>query len=396
MTFSINGAIRIISVASCLALLTACGGSTSTYRTGDPSLSVGLEKRKVPAMSIAVHKQVQKAQEAMDHKDFDATSTILAGILASERVNGYEKAVAWQLRAMLAYEQDDTAGTITAYENILNFKHSIPVGLELSIQYSLAQLYYSVDEYDTALKYAKLWEPRAGEYVGVSQLTFIAQLHYMRSDYQQTIDYMDRVMSLLESLDIFEVKENWYALKLSAHWELNQYDAVRETLEKILVMWPKPRYCTQLASIKMLGENGISEAEALESTRSQFDICANTVLAENSKKISKDTFDAASRLSLLTKIKQTSGLPLVRVQPQYPRKAVNEKIEGEVIVEITIKADGTVDRDSISIVEATPKGYFEDAAIRAVSMFKYKPKIVNGKPVPVTGVRYKFTWDMTD
>lgn len=89
-------------------------------------------------------------------------------------------------------------------------------------------------------------------------------------------------------------------------------------------------------------------------------------------------------------------LPLVRVQPQYPRRAQERGVEGYVIVELTVNEDGTVPPESILIIEADPKGYFERAATRAAEKFKYKPKVVNGKPQKVTGVRYRFSFDLAD
>lgn len=207
------------------------------------------ETRKVPAMSIKVHKQVQKAQEAMDLKDLASAKEILANALQQKKINDYERAVVWQLTAMIAYEEDDTRGTIRAYEQILRYKDSIPVALELNITYGLAQLYYSTENYDDALRYVKIWEPRAGEFVGVSQLTFISQLYYVRNEFPQSIDYIDRAIAMAQTIDTIEVKENWYGIKLSAHWELSQYAKVRDTLETLLITWPKPRYWIQLAGV---------------------------------------------------------------------------------------------------------------------------------------------------
>ncbi|RMB02682.1 energy transducer TonB [Eilatimonas milleporae] len=89
-------------------------------------------------------------------------------------------------------------------------------------------------------------------------------------------------------------------------------------------------------------------------------------------------------------------LPLVRVQPQYPRRAQERGIEGYVIVSLTVNEDGTVPTESIEIIEADPKGYFERAARAAAGKFKYKPKVVNGKAQKVTGVKYRFTFDLAD
>lgn len=85
-------------------------------------------------------------------------------------------------------------------------------------------------------------------------------------------------------------------------------------------------------------------------------------------------------------------LPLVRIQPQYPRRAAERGIEGYVIVELTVTPLGTV--ENVRVVEADPPGYFEREAIRAAEKFKYKPKVVNGEAIPVDGVQYLFTFEL--
>lgn len=87
-------------------------------------------------------------------------------------------------------------------------------------------------------------------------------------------------------------------------------------------------------------------------------------------------------------------LPLVRVQPQYPRRAQQRGVEGYIIVSLTVNEDGTVPPESIQIIEEDPKGYFGRAAAKAAAKFKYKPKVVNGTPQKVTGVTYKFTFEL--
>lgn len=85
-------------------------------------------------------------------------------------------------------------------------------------------------------------------------------------------------------------------------------------------------------------------------------------------------------------------LPLVRVSPQYPRRARERGIEGYAIVELTVGADGSVPSESIRVIEAEPNGFFESTAIKAAQKFKYKPKVVNGKSQVVKGVTYRFSF----
>ena len=78
-------------------------------------------------------------------------------------------------------------------------------------------------------------------------------------------------------------------------------------------------------------------------------------------------------------------LPIVKVAPQYPRRALQKGIEGHVTVEFTVTVLGTV--IDPRVIDANPPNVFNRAAMNAVKKFKYKPKIVDGKAQAVTGVR---------
>ncbi|RDV28224.1 energy transducer TonB [Alteromonas aestuariivivens] len=85
-------------------------------------------------------------------------------------------------------------------------------------------------------------------------------------------------------------------------------------------------------------------------------------------------------------------LPIVKVAPVYPRRALQRGIEGFVIVEFTVTKQGAV-RDPI-VVEANPQGIFEQAAIDAALKFKYKPRVVNGEATEVSGVQNRITFQI--
>lgn len=85
-------------------------------------------------------------------------------------------------------------------------------------------------------------------------------------------------------------------------------------------------------------------------------------------------------------------LPIVKVQPTYPRRALARGIEGYVIVEFIVSKLGTV--VDPRVIESVPPGVFDREALRAALKFKYKPKVINGEPVDVAGVRNKITFQL--
>ncbi len=87
-------------------------------------------------------------------------------------------------------------------------------------------------------------------------------------------------------------------------------------------------------------------------------------------------------------------LPIVKVAPIYPRYALERNLEGHVLLEFAVTTTGTV-RDPV-VIEATPPGVFDDAAIAAATKFIYKPRMVDGNPVETAGVRNRISFEIAD
>ena len=86
-------------------------------------------------------------------------------------------------------------------------------------------------------------------------------------------------------------------------------------------------------------------------------------------------------------------LPIVRVAPVYPARALSRGIEGYVDMSFTVTASGTV-KDPI--VQFSTSSLFDRAATRAVLKFKYKPRVVDGQPVEVSGVKTRITFKIEE
>ena len=78
-------------------------------------------------------------------------------------------------------------------------------------------------------------------------------------------------------------------------------------------------------------------------------------------------------------------IPLVKIAPRYPRKAAIGKKEGWVKVEFTVTPLGTVSNPKV--IDSKPPRVFDRAAKRAILKWKFKPKVVDGTPVPRQAVQ---------
>ncbi len=86
------------------------------------------------------------------------------------------------------------------------------------------------------------------------------------------------------------------------------------------------------------------------------------------------------------------AIPMVVIQPRYPRKAAMEGIEGWVKFKFTISPDGTpVD---VELIDANPRRIFERAARRAIYKWKFKPKVVDGKAMEQHNMVYTMQFQL--
>lgn len=122
-------------------------------------------------------------------------------------------------------------------------------------------------------------------------------------------------------------------------------------------------------------------------------------LSPNAEKI------AISAVPVETDIEMTGGfslgvgegdyLPIVKVAPIYPNRALTRGIEGYCVVQYTVTRQGTT-RDPFVIEDQCTSSLFHRASINAALKFKYKPRIMDGEAVEVPGVQNKFTYEITE
>ncbi len=72
-------------------------------------------------------------------------------------------------------------------------------------------------------------------------------------------------------------------------------------------------------------------------------------------------------------------VPLNDVPPQYPEQARRRGIEGHIKLAFTITAQGRV--ENIRVLEASPPNVFDREARRAVSRWRFAPRMENGQAV---------------
>ena len=83
-------------------------------------------------------------------------------------------------------------------------------------------------------------------------------------------------------------------------------------------------------------------------------------------------------------VRDGDATPIVRIEPKFPTKAARDGIEGWVQLSFEINELGGV--ENVQVINAQPKRVFDREAKKALRKWKYKPKVVDGKPQRQTGL----------
>ncbi|OOF03594.1 energy transducer TonB [Salinivibrio sp. MA427] len=97
-------------------------------------------------------------------------------------------------------------------------------------------------------------------------------------------------------------------------------------------------------------------------------------------------------LNLNTGPNNQQAMPLFRVEPNYPPRAMRRNLEGYVVVRFTIAPSGRP--QDLTVVDANPPRVFEREALRALRKWKYEPKVVDGNAVAQPGQQVKLEFNL--
>ena len=217
--------------------------------------------RRTPTMRASAFKYLERAQAALEIKDYEETRESLEDLHNVRGLNSYEEANMWNFYAYYYFELDDTANAIKSFENILQLE-GIPIAFEDNIRFQLAQLEFSEENYTKAMEYLDQWflyaaEPQASAYI------FRGQLFYAMNDFEAALAPILKAVELTE-LSGGVVRENWYLLLLTIYYEKNNYTEARDILEYLVLNHNKPRYWLQLASMYSELRNEASQLATME------------------------------------------------------------------------------------------------------------------------------------
>jgi tetratricopeptide (TPR) repeat protein len=209
--------------------------------------------KQAQAVSKEVYDRIQKAQEAVDAKDYSGALKLLNSLYNPDKLTEYEQSNVLNYIGFVYYNMDDVANAIRTYEKMLAIP-SLEETLRKQTTYTMSQLYTMEEQYSKALTTLDKWflletNPAPEPFI------LKAQNLYQVQRYPEMIEPIENAMAVAEKRGK-PVKEDWYVLLNFAYFQQEDYRMVRDIQKIMLVNWPKKRYWFSLAgAYTELGED---------------------------------------------------------------------------------------------------------------------------------------------
>jgi len=301
-TTGIKSVVKTIPLAALVALSLGLGTVSAVAQEGEQK-----EERKTVktgAMSTKVNNLFAEAQALAAPEDPNQPADIagalekLDQIKAMPKLSEYEQGQLYNFYGFMYYSQERYRDSIAAYEKVLSLTE-IPPGLRSQVIYTLAQLKFTTEEYQAAIKLLRDWLATQ-ENPGPDPYALIATAYYQLSAQEEqgsakAREYVNEIIpNINKALEIAAAretkpKEQWYLLLRVAYWDKEDMQKVREILQILVTNWPKKEYWAQLSAVygelekeqKQLSSFAALYDQDLLSTNSEYVQAASLYLSQD-------------------------------------------------------------------------------------------------------------------
>ncbi|MBO5392837.1 MAG: TonB family protein, partial [Pseudomonas sp.] len=129
----------------------------------------------------------------------------------------------------------------------------------------------------------------------------------------------------------------------------------------------------------------VEQQKAAQQRAEQVEAQRQQAVAEQARVAAADNARRAQQATAAADVRQY--LPISKQAPDYPQRALDKGIQGNCTVEYSVTPQGKVDNPKV-VGNCHPA--FIRPSLVAAATFRYQPRMVDGQPVTVPGVRNTF------
>lgn len=199
----------------------------------------------------AVAKVLQDVFTQMQNEQWKEALAALNKLIADrgDRMKPFDKATTYELRGNVRYNLEDYRGALSDFQAALN-TNSLPSSQANQLRYYIAQLYFQLQDYQSAIRGLKEWisqSQSAGEKVDCNAYYLLAAAYTQVNppNYRASLEPAEQAVACQT-----EPKKSAYDLLNLVYDQVGQENKRAALLEKMINYWPAQReYWTQLSGL---------------------------------------------------------------------------------------------------------------------------------------------------
>ncbi len=238
--------LHTVLLALVLAIVPALIVSTSpeVFAQGSSEKGEKRKTRKTPSMSEKVYNKLTEAQELIEVNNYDQGLAALTELANEPKLSNYEKAQLYNYFAYTYFTLERYKDAISSYEKVLA-QPDLPEALETNSLYTLAQLYFIIEDYKKAVDIINRWfalteNPTENAYM------LLGQGYYQLEQYKESLVPLKKAYAMVKGRGDVP-KENLMLLLRVDYYNLGDYENMLKVLKELVVYYPKTEYWLTMA-----------------------------------------------------------------------------------------------------------------------------------------------------
>lgn len=198
-------------------------------------------------MSQPVYEKLVEVQELVEADDFPPALVKLEEMrTGKKKLSPYEAAQIWNLQAYTYYLMEEYDKSISSYEMVLQ-QPELPEALQQSTLKTLAQLHFTVEDYQKALDtinrlMAVVTEPAADIYM------LQGQAYFQLGKFDDALEPIKTAIQMHRDQGKVP-RENWLLLLRVIYWEQRDFPNMLIVIKELIQEYPKDTYVLTLAGV---------------------------------------------------------------------------------------------------------------------------------------------------
>ena len=225
------------------------------------------QTKRTPTMSEKVYRQLLTAQEMIEAKDYEKGLAALRNLERARKLTSYEKAQLYNYFAYTYFTLEKYKDALRYYEKVIAEPDNTD-GLLLNTLYTVAQLYFILEDYRKAIQAINRWFEVAPE-PSLNAYMVLGQAYYQLEQYRQALVPLTKAHKMVSGRKD-KPSKNLLLLLQNIYLELEDFENMILILKELIVVYPDDehwrslsaaysmveQYDKQMAILEMLYETG--------------------------------------------------------------------------------------------------------------------------------------------